>query len=109
MAYLAAIAIGTSGLKTILMTEDGNITAEFADISAVGLSGQMHSVVLLDHQGQVIRPCITWRDTRAKENEPENYDDTVVFMMVKDYIRYRLTGEIGTETTDASGTMAPGI
>ncbi|GGL65152.1 xylulokinase [Wenxinia marina] len=41
-----------------------------ADLSAVrgiGLSGHMHGATLVDAQGQVLRPCILWNDTRAHE------------------------------------------
>lgn len=34
-------------------------------IEAIGLSGQMHGAVLLDEQGEVLRPCILWNDTRS--------------------------------------------
>lgn len=34
-------------------------------IRAIGLSGQMHGAVLLDADGQVLRPCILWNDTRS--------------------------------------------
>jgi len=36
-----------------------------ADICGVGLSGQMHGVVLLDAHQQVLRPCIIWADQRS--------------------------------------------
>ena len=36
-----------------------------ADIRGIGLSGQMHGVVLLDEQQQVVRPCIIWADQRS--------------------------------------------
>lgn len=36
-------------------------------ISAIGLSGQMHGVVLTDRQGQPRRPALLWPDTRARE------------------------------------------
>ena len=35
-------------------------------ILAVGLSGQMHGAVLLDHGGDVIRPAIIWCDQRTE-------------------------------------------
>lgn len=35
------------------------------DIAAVGLTGQMHGMTLLDAQGNVIRPCILWNDQRT--------------------------------------------
>jgi xylulokinase len=36
-----------------------------ADIAAIGLTGQMHGLVLLDAQGQVLRPAILWNDQRT--------------------------------------------
>lgn len=36
-----------------------------ADVAAVGLTGQMHGLTLLDAQGTVIRPCILWNDQRT--------------------------------------------
>ncbi len=36
-----------------------------SDIRGIGLSGQMHGVVLLDSNHQVLRPCIIWADQRS--------------------------------------------
>ena len=35
------------------------------DVAAVGLTGQMHGLVLLDADGDVIRPAILWNDQRT--------------------------------------------
>jgi xylulokinase len=35
------------------------------DIAAVGLTGQMHGLVLLDRDREVIRPAILWNDQRT--------------------------------------------
>ena len=37
------------------------------DVRGVGLSGQMHGVVLLDENASVLRPCIIWADQRSDE------------------------------------------
>lgn len=37
------------------------------DIAAVGLTGQMHGLVLLDETGAVLRPAILWNDQRTGE------------------------------------------
>jgi xylulokinase len=37
----------------------------YADVQAIGLSGQMHGAVLLDSGNEVLRPAILWNDTRA--------------------------------------------
>ena len=39
-----------------------------------------------------------------KENEPQNYERVGAILMVKDYIKYRLTGEISGDYTDMSAT-----
>ena len=36
------------------------------DITAIGLTGQMHGLVLLDGVGQVLRPAILWNDQRTQ-------------------------------------------
>jgi len=112
-----------------------------ADIAAVGLSGQMHGVVLLDQTYAVIRPALIWCDQRSqaqcdwitaqvgserliqlvsnpaltgfsapkllwvRDNEPENYARAAHFLLPKDFVRFRLTGEFATEVSDASGTL----
>ena len=37
----------------------------WAGVRAIGLSGQMHGAVLLDANGEVLRPAILWNDTRS--------------------------------------------
>jgi xylulokinase len=46
-------------------------------------------------------PKILW----LKQNEPENYARISKILLPKDYIRYRLTGTLATEVSDASGTL----
>ena len=36
-----------------------------SEISGIGLTGQMHGMVMLDAQGKVLRPCIMWNDQRT--------------------------------------------
>lgn len=36
-----------------------------ANVKAIGLSGHMHGATFVDKNGEVIRPCILWNDTRA--------------------------------------------
>src|SRR5690606_25148640 len=39
--------------------------ASAQDVQAVGLTGQMHGLVLLDGNGDVLRPAILWNDQRT--------------------------------------------
>lgn len=40
--------------------------ASGADVKAIGLSGQMHGLVLLDAANQVVRPALIWCDQRSQ-------------------------------------------
>jgi xylulokinase len=43
-------------------------------IAAVGLTGQMHGLVLLDELGNVLRPAILWNDQRTQSQCDEIHD-----------------------------------
>ena len=36
-----------------------------AEVSAIGVGGQMHGLVMLDKDDRVLRPAILWNDTRT--------------------------------------------
>lgn len=44
-----------------------NSGVQVGDIKAIGISYQMHGLVLVDKQNQVLRPSIIWCDSRATE------------------------------------------
>ena len=110
-------------------------------VSAIGLAGQMHSLVCLGDHDEVLRPAILWADTRSAgqaerlttqigrenlaawagnplaagfmlaswawlvEHEPHTTARTHRLCLPKDYVRLRLTGELGSEPSDASSTL----
>lgn len=47
-------------------------------------------------------PKILW----VKENEPEIFSQAKTFVLPKDYVRYRMTGKLAMEYSDAAGTVA---
>lgn len=38
------------------------------DVSALGVGGQQHGMVLLDKQGNIVRDALLWNDTRSAQN-----------------------------------------
>ncbi|NWQ43662.1 xylulokinase [Bacillus sp. EB106-08-02-XG196] len=127
----------TAGLAELVQQFDGDVN----DIEGISFSGQMHGLVLIDKNHQVLRNAILWNDTRTtkqcqeiydvvgkkrllevtknpalegftlpkilwvKENEPEIFERASVFLLPKDYLRYRLTGNIHMDYSDAAGTL----
>jgi xylulokinase len=111
------------------------------DVKAIGLTGQMHSAVLLDVAKRPVRPAILWCDTRTtaecdairerlgheglrrtvgnralegftlpkllwvRAHEPDTFALVDKVLMPKDWAGYLLTGEIGADASDASGTL----
>lgn len=54
----------SSALERLLEKEDGQL------VEGIGITGQMHTVVLLDKSGNSIRPALMWNDTRTKDLIP---------------------------------------
>ncbi|MGB8646766.1 MAG: xylulokinase [Anaerolineae bacterium] len=50
-----------ASIRTVLRTE--GVTPE--QVVGIGLTGQMHGLVLLNREGNVLRPCIMWNDQRT--------------------------------------------
>ncbi|GCE20610.1 xylulokinase [Dictyobacter kobayashii] len=124
----------------LCLKEGASKGAAAEDVRGLGLSGQMHGVVLLDSNQHVLRPCIIWADQRSdaqcrwitekvgasnliqyvsnpaltgfsapkllwvRDNEPEIFAQARTMLLPKDYIRYRLTGVLAMEISDAAGT-----
>ncbi|MBW6455183.1 MAG: xylulose kinase, partial [Trueperaceae bacterium] len=133
-------AAGEATRAVLAAVRDGG-DAPGADVVGIGLSGQMHTFVLLDADGETVRPAITWMDTRAagllpqvearidaaglrdelanpvvlgltlpplawlREHEPGALARARTLLLAKDALRFRLTGEPGSEPTDASATL----
>jgi len=75
--------------------------------SAIGLSGQMHGVVLCSSSGEPVRPAVLWSDTRATK-ELDRYralPDVVRSRLGNPLIRAQLTGRYAAEPSDASATL----
>jgi xylulokinase len=100
-------------------------------VAVLAFTGQMHSAVLLDKSHNVIAPVILWLDRRAtsetqelfelldlppyqlnssfslpklfwlRKHQPEILQQVDKILWPKDYLRYRLTGELCTDLSDA--------
>jgi len=55
-------------VKTALQNSFG---VRAKDIACVGFSGQMHGAVLLDAEGEVVRPALIWCDQRTEKQSRE--------------------------------------
>jgi xylulokinase len=118
-----------------------NFDCDVNDIDGVSFSGQMHGLVLIDKDQQLVRNAILWNDTRTtkqcqqiyeefgrenllqvtknpalegftlpklmwvKEFEEEIFQKAETFLLPKDYVRFRMTGQLNIDYSDAAGTL----
>lgn len=59
-----------AGLAELINQFDGDVK----DIEGISFSGQMHGLVLLDSENQVVRNAILWNDTRTTKQCQEIYE-----------------------------------
>ncbi len=60
-------------LKSVWKSVSGLPANLLSEVSAVGVTGQMHGIVLLDNELKTVSPLITWQDGRCLE-EPHFLD-----------------------------------
>ncbi|MBR6570904.1 MAG: xylulokinase, partial [Clostridia bacterium] len=125
-----------STVRTVL--EKSGVDA--ADVKGLGISGQMHGLVLIDENGNSLCRSLLWCDGRTqaecdeitdavgaerliqiaanpaltgftagkvlwvRKNQPDVWAKAKYILLPKDYVRYKLTGVVAQEISDASGT-----
>lgn len=111
---------------------------EDEEVDALSIAGQMHGLILVDRDGEIVRPAIIWMDRRStaqvidhadnplwmdtahnplstgmaaasllwlRENEPETLKLAHTLLSPKDWLRFKLTGVLSSEPSDASGML----
>ncbi len=101
MHGLTALDAERQVLRPAILWNDQRNEAECQEITelAGGLDG------LLDLAGNRMLPGFTGGKIRwLQQHEPKVFERTKLILNPKDYLRFRLTGELATEVSDASGT-----
>ncbi len=109
---IAAIALDASTHNAVLLDGDMKVvrpTIMWTDQRAVAESAELnekHGKAIFETAYQMAAP--TWTLPQMlwlRRHEPEALERTAHVMFVKDYVRWRLTGEWCTDTIDAQGTL----
>ncbi|WP_425255224.1 xylulokinase [Mammaliicoccus sciuri] len=88
-------------IRPAILWNDTRTSQEVENIkNAVGLKHLLNYTQNTVLEGFTL-PKLIW----LKNHEPENYNKIFKFMLPKDYVVYKLTGNIYTEPSDASGTI----
>ena len=62
-----------NGIKKVLKNQNVN------QLHSIGVTGQMHTLTILDKEGNCIRPAMMWNDLRTKELIPQLKEKIVKF------------------------------
>jgi xylulokinase len=89
-------------LRPAILWNDQRTAAECAEItSRAGGLPQLLRLVSNPALAGFTAPKILW----VRRHEPRLFERAAKVLLPKDYVRYRLTGELATEVSDASGTL----
>ena len=113
-AYRSVCAVGYSGqMHGMVLTDakgqpvrpaviwlDQRADRQLEEIGAVLFEEDMGNVFCNRVSSGFAFPSLLW----VREQEPEIFARAAHFLSPKDYIRYKMTGEIGAEVVDASST-----
>lgn len=88
-------------LRNAILWNDTRTTRQCQEIYDVVGKQQLLEVTKNPALEGFTLPKILW----VKENEPQNFARANVFMLPKDYLRFRMTGNIHSEYSDAAGTL----
>ncbi|MGJ9384966.1 xylulokinase [Salipaludibacillus sp. CF4.18] len=88
-------------LRHAMLWNDTRTTEECREIEEkIGIE-TLHSITKNPALEGFTLPKLLW----VKKNEPKVFAKAASFVLPKDYLRYRLTGEIQMEYSDAAGTL----
>ena len=108
------IGIGLSGQMHGMVAIDstGNPTRKailHCDVRAVNETDEIKKACGTEYSNIVCNPVFPGMQAISiywtKKNEPESYGKIRTVICPKDYVRFKMTGKIGVEHTDASGTL----
>jgi xylulokinase len=89
-------------IRPALLWCDGRTTAECREIEQrVGGEDRLRDLTSNPALEGFTLPKVLW----LKNHEPAAFDRLATVLLAKDYIRYRLTGALATEPSDASATL----
>ena len=88
-------------VRPALLWSDGRTTSQCEQITEkLGFDELRESVGNLALEGFTL-PKLLW----LQQNEPSHFDQVATLILPKDYIRFRMTGELITDHSDASATL----
>ncbi|PYQ17110.1 MAG: xylulokinase [Acidobacteria bacterium] len=90
-----------SVIRPALLWCDGRTSAECREVTARLGEDQLRDWLANPALEGFTLPKVLW----LRANEPERFARLDKIVLAKDYVRYRLTGSLATEPSDASGTL----
>ena len=89
-------------IRPAILWSDTRTSAECEEIyERVGGIKELANLVSNPALEGFTAPKILW----LRNNEPENFEKLEKVLLPKDYIRYKLSGELGMDLSDAAGTL----
>jgi len=88
-------------IRPAMLWNDGRTAAQCAEITERVGEARLLQIAGNPALTGFQAPKVLW----LREHEPEAYGRMAHLLLPKDYIRYRLTGELASDVSDAAGTL----
>jgi xylulokinase len=88
-------------LRRAILWNDTRTTEECREIETMVGIDTLHSETKNPALEGFTLPKILW----VKKHEPEIFEQADVFLLPKDYVRYRISGDVSMDYSDAAGTL----
>lgn len=100
----SVVGIGADGnaIGDIVAWFDARAEKQIKEIERLLSASEIYSITGLDMNPIFSLPKIMW----IRENRPDEYEKTVKWLQIADYINFMLSGEFATDYTLASRTLA---
>lgn len=97
------VALDKNGIpvRNAIIWCDQRSSRQVAEIHKILTREKLNQIILNELSTGFLLSSLLW----VKENEPGNYEKIEKVIVPKDYIRYKMCGEIAMEYSDASGTL----
>jgi len=88
-------------VRPAILWNDSRTADECAEITQKVGEKRLHEIACNPALTGFTAPKAVW----LKNKEPEHFEKTKTLLLPKDYVRYRLTGELAAEVSDGAGTL----
>lgn len=102
MHGLVMLDVNYQSVRPAILHCDTRSTKQVEELQSIFGTEEIRNLMMNAVYTGFLLPSLLW----VKENEPQTYEKIRYVCLPKDYLKLKITGELSTDYSDASGTLA---